>query len=243
LSAIDHAAEDAALFEEVVNTSKRSTRPVKRLGTPSRSSTIQHLKDWPSINLAAIEYHYTRLFAVAKDWQYRIDAAVDRAAQDGTLAPPYRRRPDKNALVGRWHFLIEGAWALHISNSRKTRGFLRQCPKASSGKARPGRSGDELRLLRETSRQGRAIARACHTNVDVVRDRGSEPRDQDRERSDVRCRYCPARVHVPLPGLQAVQRKIRKDAGSTNEESDRTLYHPNPRQKLRLGCAKDNTDW
>lgn len=56
---------------------------------------------WPSINLAVIEYHYTRLFAVAKDWQYRIDHAVDHAAQDGTLAPPYRRPPDKNALVGK----------------------------------------------------------------------------------------------------------------------------------------------
>jgi hypothetical protein len=58
----------------------------------------------PSINLAVLEYHYARLFSVAKDWQYRIDHAVDHAAQDGTLAPPYRRPADKRAIVGRWHF-------------------------------------------------------------------------------------------------------------------------------------------
>jgi len=42
---------------------------------------------------------------------------------------------------------------------------------------------DELRLLRETGRQGRAIARAHYPHVDASRDRRSEPRHQDRERS------------------------------------------------------------
>jgi hypothetical protein len=36
LSSIEHAAEDVALFEEVVKPSKRSTRPVKRSGIPNR---------------------------------------------------------------------------------------------------------------------------------------------------------------------------------------------------------------
>jgi hypothetical protein len=106
LIAIDHAAEDAALFEEVVKHIEEVDPTGQTFRYPESIKYDQHLKDWPSINLAVIEYHYTRLFAVAKDWQYRIDHAVDHAAQDGTLAPPYRRPPDKNALVRRWHFLI-----------------------------------------------------------------------------------------------------------------------------------------
>lgn len=106
LKAIDHAAEDAALFEEVIGHIEEVDPAGQTFRYPESIKYDQHLKDWPSINLAVVEYYYARLFAVAKDWQYRIDHAVDWASQDRTLAPPYRRPPDKNALVGRWHFLI-----------------------------------------------------------------------------------------------------------------------------------------
>jgi hypothetical protein len=106
LKAIDHATEEAALFEEVVRHIEEVDPTGQTFRYPESIKYDQHLKDWPSINLAVLEYHYTRLFAVVKNWQYRIDHAVDRASQDGTLAPPYRRPPDKNPLVGRWHFLV-----------------------------------------------------------------------------------------------------------------------------------------
>jgi hypothetical protein len=106
LKAIDHATGDTALFEEVVKHIEEVDPTGQTFRYPESIKYDQHLKAWPSINLAVIEHHYVRLFAVAKDRQYRIDNAVDRASQDGTLAPPYRRPPDKNALVGRWHFLI-----------------------------------------------------------------------------------------------------------------------------------------
>lgn len=105
LKAIDHAADDAALFEKVVRHIEQVDPTGQTFRYPESIKYDQHLTNWPSINLAVVEYHYVRLFAVAKDWQYRIDHAVDRASQDGTLAPPYRRPPDKSALVGRWHFL------------------------------------------------------------------------------------------------------------------------------------------
>jgi hypothetical protein len=105
LKAIDHTADDAALFEEVVRHIEEVDPTGQTFRYPESIKYDQHLKDWPSINLAVVEQHYARLFAVAKNWQYGIDHAVDRASQDGTLAPRYRRAPDKNALVGRWHFL------------------------------------------------------------------------------------------------------------------------------------------
>ena len=105
LKTIDHTADDAALFEEVVRHIEEVDPTAQTFRYPELIKYDQHLKDWPSINLAVVEQHYARLFAVAKNWQYRIDHAVDRASQDGTLAPRYRRAPDKNALVGRWHFL------------------------------------------------------------------------------------------------------------------------------------------
>ncbi|TCU74906.1 hypothetical protein EDE08_103121 [Bradyrhizobium sp. R2.2-H] len=132
LGAIDYTAEDAALFEQVVAHIEEVDPTGQTFRYPESIKYDQHLKDWPSINLAVLEHNYTRLFAVAKDWQYRIDAVVDRAAQDGTLAPPYRRPPDKNALVGHWHFFIYRtknaglrAWNFFSPNSRKTSGISR----------------------------------------------------------------------------------------------------------------------
>jgi hypothetical protein len=55
---------------------------------------------WPSINLAVVEYHYARLFAVAKDWQYRIDHAVGRSSRDGTLARPTGGRRTRTLWSG-----------------------------------------------------------------------------------------------------------------------------------------------
>jgi hypothetical protein len=106
LRAIDYTANDAALFEEVVRHIEEVDPTGQTFRYPESIKYDQHLKDWPSINLAVVEHHYARLFAVAKNWQYRIDHAVDRASQNGTLAPPYRRPPDKNAPVGRWRFLV-----------------------------------------------------------------------------------------------------------------------------------------
>ncbi|GGI27848.1 hypothetical protein [Bradyrhizobium guangdongense] len=106
LSAIDHSADDVAIFEEAIKHIDEVDRSGQTFRYPESIKYDQHLKDWPSINLAVLEYHHGRLFKVARDWHYRIDAAVDRAAQDGTLAQPYRRPPDQNGLLRSWHFFI-----------------------------------------------------------------------------------------------------------------------------------------
>ena len=104
LAAIDYAAEDAAIFEQVVRHIDEVDPTGQTFRYPESIKYDQHLKDWPSINLVVLETYYAKCFAIARNWQYRIDAAVDRAAQAGTLAPKYRRPPDNNAFVGQWHF-------------------------------------------------------------------------------------------------------------------------------------------
>jgi hypothetical protein len=66
----------------------------------------QHLKDWSVINLALLEYYYTIAFRIARDWHYRIEGAVEHASQNGTLAPAYKRPPDKNAFAMKWHLFL-----------------------------------------------------------------------------------------------------------------------------------------
>jgi hypothetical protein len=109
LNAIDHAAEDVTLFGGVIGHMEEVDPTGQTFRYPDSIKYDQHLKDWPSINLAVVEHHYARLYAVARNWHGRIDYAVDRASQNGTLAPPYRRPPDKNSLIGRWHFMTYGA--------------------------------------------------------------------------------------------------------------------------------------
>jgi len=53
LSAIDHAGEDAALFEEVVKHIEEVDPTGQTFRYPESIKYDQHLKDWPSINLAA----------------------------------------------------------------------------------------------------------------------------------------------------------------------------------------------
>jgi hypothetical protein len=104
LKAIDYTADEVALFEEVVKHIEEVDPTGQTFRYPESIKYDQHLKDWPSINLVVLEHYHTRLFRVADDWHYRIDSAVDRAHRNETLAPQYRRQPDKNHLVGNMFF-------------------------------------------------------------------------------------------------------------------------------------------
>ncbi len=87
----------------------------------SLSRTIkydQHLKEWASINLWVLEFYYTHVFKIARDWHYRIDGAINRAHREGTLAPPYRRPPDKSHIVRTWHNMVYRAGNVRFSLKR-----------------------------------------------------------------------------------------------------------------------------
>lgn len=56
MKAIDHAAEDAALFEEVIGHIEEVDPAGQTFRYPESIKYDQHLKDWPSINLAVVEF-------------------------------------------------------------------------------------------------------------------------------------------------------------------------------------------
>lgn len=106
LKAIDHAADDVEFFEKVVKHVEEVDPTGQTFRYPESIKYDQHLKEWPSINLWVLEFYYTQTFRIAHDWHYRIDAAVDLAYREGTLAPPYRRPPDKSRIVSTWHHML-----------------------------------------------------------------------------------------------------------------------------------------
>jgi hypothetical protein len=287
LSAIDHAA----LFEEVVKHIEEVDPTGQTFRYPESIKYDQHLKDWPSINLAVLEYYYTRLFGVAKDWQYRIDHAVEHAAQDGTLAPPYRRPPDmlhKEEFAAKFRIdqrigIKDRVAIVSVDPDDRTKGF--------------GLGGMDNQIFR-TSQAGMYLKinnlRILSLSFDgfVSRYAGmpfpkellalSESPDTSMalmEKTDYRVKQDWKAFDVPgatviaqssfwlanctddetfdmyinettIPRYRRIPR-LRKRADleqfvRTHLISNATgsfRYHPNPRQKLRFGRAKDNTDW